>query len=127
MRSFNFTYSWRSAHAGRAMQAAPEYLGHDACGTGFLADREGRPRRELLPLALRALRRMAHRGATSSDGETGDGAGVLTQIPWAVLLPELAQSGLAGLRPEALGLGALFLPREAEGAAAARRLVEEAL
>jgi glutamate synthase domain-containing protein 2/glutamate synthase domain-containing protein 1/glutamate synthase domain-containing protein 3 len=103
---------------GSAMGVAGGFDGHDACGTGFLADREGRPRRELLPLALRALARMAHRGALSSDGETGDGAGVLTQIPWAVL-------GQA--RPEALGLGALFLPRGADDAAAARQLVEEAL
>jgi len=59
--------------------------GHDACGTGFLADRAGRPRPDILPLALAALGRMNHRGGVGADNETGDGAGILTAIPWAVL------------------------------------------
>ena len=84
------------ANLAREMHGLAASLGHDACGTGFLADREGRRRRELLPLALRALGRLAHRGAVGGDGETGDGAGVLTQIPWEVLLPELAQGGRRG-------------------------------
>ena len=59
-------------------------LEHDACGVGFLAELEGRPRGRVLPLALTALARMGHRGAVDADGRTGDGAGVTTQIPYAV-------------------------------------------
>ncbi len=99
---------------------------HDACGTGFLADREGRPRRELVPLALRALGRMRHRGALSADGQTGDGAGILTQIPWRVLIPELA-SASSSLRPDNFAVGLLFLPAEPEAEAGCRALVEEGL
>src|SRR5258707_1278922 len=82
-------------------------------------------RRGPLPLALRALARMAHRGGTGGDGQTGDGAGVLTQIPWPLLLPEFGQAGLQAQRPEQLGIGALFLPRGQEPAA--RALLEHAL
>ncbi len=55
------------------------------CGVGFVADLHGRTGTHILPLALRALERLAHRGAVDADGRTGDGAGVLTQIPRALL------------------------------------------
>lgn len=54
---------------------------HDACGTGFIVTLSGKPERRVLPLALKALHRLAHRGAKSADKETGDGAGILTDIP----------------------------------------------
>ena len=60
---------------------------HDACGVGFVADTQGRAGAHILPLALSALGRMAHRGAVDADGKTGDGAGVTTQIPYAVFDP----------------------------------------
>jgi hypothetical protein len=69
---------------------------------------------------------MRHRGAVSADGETGDGAGILTQIPWRVLIPELA-SASGSLRPDNFAVGLLFLPAEPEAEAGCRALVEEAL
>ena len=54
---------------------------HDACGTGFIVSHSGKPEKRILPLAIKALQRLAHRGATSADNETGDGAGILTDIP----------------------------------------------
>ncbi len=54
---------------------------HDACGTGFIVALSGKPEKRILPLALSALRRLAHRGAVSADKETGDGAGILVDIP----------------------------------------------
>ncbi|HVJ81415.1 MAG TPA: hypothetical protein VNC50_10135, partial [Planctomycetia bacterium] len=53
----------------------------DACGVGFIADVHGRARHDILEKALLALSRCEHRGAVSADGRTGDGAGVLTQLP----------------------------------------------
>jgi glutamate synthase domain-containing protein 2/glutamate synthase domain-containing protein 1/glutamate synthase domain-containing protein 3 len=53
----------------------------DACGIGFVADASGRASRELLDVALEALRRVRHRGAVAADRRTGDGAGVLLPIP----------------------------------------------
>src|SRR4029077_5672853 len=88
IRSFNFT----DTDAVRYLYASKmpgDSLHHDACGAGFLADREGRPGPHSLPRALVALSRMEHRGGVGGDGETGDGAGVLTQVPWSLLLPEL--------------------------------------
>ncbi len=54
---------------------------HDACGTGFIVTLSGKPEKRVLPLALKGLQRLDHRGAVSADKETGDGAGVLTDIP----------------------------------------------
>jgi glutamate synthase domain-containing protein 2/glutamate synthase domain-containing protein 1/glutamate synthase domain-containing protein 3 len=57
----------------------------DACGIGFVADAQGRAAREIVDLALEALRRVRHRGALAADRRTGDGAGLLLPIPRALL------------------------------------------
>ena len=98
----------------------------DACGVGLLADMQGSPSRTLLPQALDALARMAHRGAVDADGRTGDGAGVTTQIPFAALRPEVEALGLPCIQG-ALAVGLVFLPRDAVGRAAARTLIEAVL
>jgi glutamate synthase (NADPH/NADH) large chain len=54
---------------------------HDACGVGFVADLSGRPTHDTVAQALTVLRNLEHRGAKGSDPDTGDGAGILTQIP----------------------------------------------
>src|SRR5438093_10718897 len=95
------------------------YGHHDACGVGFLAELEGRPSTRLLPLALTALDRLAHRGAVDADGRTGDGAGVTTQIPYDVLRPELEARGLGQVAPRDLVVGLVLLPAEAPGQARA--------
>ncbi|MGE5278640.1 MAG: glutamate synthase large subunit [Acidobacteriota bacterium] len=83
---------------------------HDACGIGFVADRAGRASAEVLPLALQALSRMAHRGAVDADGRTGDGAGVTTQIPHALLTDELARRSTPLPEAGRHAVGLLFLP-----------------
>ncbi|MDP5957403.1 MAG: glutamate synthase subunit alpha, partial [Candidatus Marinimicrobia bacterium] len=54
---------------------------HDACGIGFIVTLSGKPESRVLPLAIKGLQRLAHRGAISADKETGDGTGILTDIP----------------------------------------------
>ena len=54
---------------------------HDACGLGFVADLKNRPRNKTVELGLEILRRLAHRGAAGSDPASGDGAGILVQLP----------------------------------------------
>ena len=54
---------------------------HDACGTGFVVTLNGKPDKRVLPSALQGLKRLSHRGATSADGKTGDGSGIMTDIP----------------------------------------------
>jgi glutamate synthase (NADPH) large chain len=56
-------------------------LEHDACGVAFLADLNGTPTHDLVSSALTALRNLDHRGASGSEPDSGDGAGILTQIP----------------------------------------------
>ncbi|MGZ8831631.1 MAG: glutamate synthase large subunit [Thermoanaerobaculia bacterium] len=85
------------------------------CGVGFIADLHGNTRRSLLPLALTALSRLAHRGALDADGRTGDGAGVMTEIPRSIF----------GV--DDIAVGSLFLPRQREAAACARRILTTSL
>ena len=79
---------------------------HDACGIGFVADIRGRPSHEILERGLEVLERMEHRGAESADNKTGDGAGVLIQIPhdyYKSLIPNLPEKG-------SYGTGLVFFP-----------------
>ena len=56
-------------------------LFHDACGVGFVATKNGKPDPKVLPSALSALQRLTHRGAKAYDGNSGDGSGILVDIP----------------------------------------------
>ena len=56
---------------------------HDACGVGLVVDIHGRPSREIVTRALAGLVNLTHRGGVGADARTGDGAGMLTQIPVA--------------------------------------------
>ena len=54
---------------------------HEACGVGFVVDIKGRKSHQILEQAIEVLRNLDHRGAAGSEPNTGDGAGVLMQIP----------------------------------------------
>jgi glutamate synthase (ferredoxin) len=95
----------------------------DACGVGFLARLDRQPSHWLLQQALRGLRCMEHRGGCGGDSDSGDGAGILTAIPWALL--EAEWPAAAGCRGSARGLGQLFLPGDAEEREECRRLCEQ--
>ena len=58
---------------------------HDACGVGFVATLTGEASHELVEQALTVLRNLEHRGATGSEPDSGDGAGILVQVPDAFL------------------------------------------
>jgi glutamate synthase (ferredoxin) len=124
MQTFPVVVNARARDVGAS--AFPEEI-RDACGVGLLADLHGRPGRHVLPLALGALKRLAHRGAVDADGRTGDGAGVTTQIPFAVLRPELPGLGLGDCAQEDLAAGMVYLPRVEALAAKARRLIATSL
>jgi glutamate synthase (ferredoxin) len=85
----------------------------DACGVGFVADTLGRKTHRTLEQALGALCNLSHRGAVSSDGLTGDGAGVLTQIPHKLFRRELARQGIVLERDKDLAVGVVFLANDA--------------
>jgi len=106
---------------------------HDACGVGFVADIAGAASHAVVHHGLTGLVNLAHRGAVSADGLSGDGAGLLTQIPRRFFARELGKrnggAAAAGEVPEgALAVGVFFLPGgEAEKRAASMRIAEEQL
>src|SRR5215813_398204 len=100
---------------------------HDACGMGFLANVSGEATHSLVQTALEALARLTHRGA-GADAETNDGSGILTQIPRALLLEELASMCVSPINPDDLAVGMIFLPAHAgEVSTQCRRLIEQTL
>jgi glutamate synthase (NADPH) large chain len=88
---------------------------HDACGVGFVADLTGDRRHDTVTRALTVLRNLEHRGAKGSDPDTGDGAGILTQIP-DELFRSVCEFELPAQGSYAAGL--VFLPSGVERAAA---------
>src|SRR5216683_558827 len=114
----------RWAHS-RARQLDP-WTEHDACGVGFVARASGDRSAEIARLALQALARVAHRGAAATD-RSGDGAGLLTQIPAPLFYREAATHGIA-LRPgQPFAVGSFFLPREHDALGRATAIIEEVL
>jgi glutamate synthase (ferredoxin) len=99
---------------------------HDACGVGFVAHVLGQPSHQILQFALTSVVNLTHRGAVDADAKSGDGAGVLTQIPRPLFARELARRGLR-VDPARLAVGMVFLPRDPAGQARGRRLLEEAV
>jgi len=95
----------------------------DACGVGFVARASGERSHEIVRMALDAVGRVAHRGAASTDN-SGDGAGLLTQIPIRLFHREGYRLGLKLQPAEPFAVGALFLPSEYESLAQAIALVE---
>jgi glutamate synthase (NADPH) large chain len=85
---------------------------HDACGVGFIADLTGRPGHDVVSKALTALCNLQHRGAEGGDPGSGDGAGILTQIPDA-FFREVCDFDLPSAGSYAAGL--VFLDKETAG------------
>jgi glutamate synthase domain-containing protein 2/glutamate synthase domain-containing protein 1/glutamate synthase domain-containing protein 3 len=81
----------------------------DACGVGFIADRHGRRTHRLTQLAVGCLHNLDHRGARSADG-TGDGAGVMTRLPYTLLKRDLVAGGAPVPDEDRLGAMMVFLP-----------------
>ncbi|MHB8470740.1 MAG: hypothetical protein ACYDCH_13460 [Gaiellaceae bacterium] len=80
---------------------------HDACGVAFVARLDAQPSHETILRALTALANLEHRGAAGADAQTGDGAGILLQIPDALFRAELGER----LPPVGrYGVGVFFLP-----------------
>jgi glutamate synthase domain-containing protein 1 len=99
---------------------------HDACGVGLVATASGLRSHEVVGMALEAAARVAHRGAASTDN-SGDGAGLLTQIPARLFYRDAYRLGLHLQPGLPFGVGAFFLPRPAEALAASVRMFEEVL
>ena len=98
---------------------------HDACGVGFVAQIKGMRSHSILTQALKCVCNLTHRGAVDADTETGDGAGILTQIPVKLFLAENPSLANALHFETDLGVGMLFMPHTNDhGFAQARSIVE---
>ncbi len=115
-----------SPHAATAGPNLDPYREHDACGTGFVARASGVRSHEVVTMALEAVARVAHRGAASTDN-SGDGAGLLTQIPHRLFFRDAYRLGLRLQPGRPFGVGAFFLPADADGLARATGIVEQVL
>jgi glutamate synthase (NADPH/NADH) large chain len=85
---------------------------HDACGMGLVASIRGEKSHEIIRKGLEVLINLTHRGAAGCDPETGDGAGILIQIPHEFFVQECEQLGMELPEPGAYGVAMCFLPVE---------------
>ena len=85
---------------------------HDACGIGFVASIRGHKSHDIIRKGIQVLINLTHRGACGCDPETGDGAGVLIQIPHKFFARECARLGFELPEPGFYGVGMTFLPVE---------------
>ena len=86
---------------------------HGSCGVGFVAHLDAKPRHHVVKDAVQVLVNLEHRGAVGADKATGDGAGLLLQIPHAFLRKACQARGLALPDPGAYGVAMVFLPTDA--------------
>ena len=100
---------------------------HDACGVGFVAHIKGVASHDIIAKGLKVLENLAHRGATGCDPETGDGAGILMQIPHDFFADQLAAQGAMLPAPGDYGVGMLFLPTIAEERAEYEAIFEKVI
>ncbi len=86
---------------------------HDACGIGAVVDISGRPDHAILEHGREVLKNLRHRGAAGADNVTGDGAGILLQIPHELLVTECQKSGAVLPEPGRYGVGMVFTSKDA--------------
>lgn len=103
----------------------PEFE-HDACGVGFVAHVKGERSHQQIVDALVMLENMEHRGACGCDPDSGDGAGIMFQIPHQFLWDECIALDILLKEPGHYGVGMAFLPKDEEGNAHCRSLIKEA-
>ena len=87
---------------------------HDSCGVGFVCDVKGRRSNNIVSQALEILNRLSHRGATGADPKTGDGAGILIQMPHEFFAEKCSHIKIPLPEKGYYGTGLIFLPQDAK-------------
>jgi glutamate synthase (ferredoxin) len=100
---------------------------HDSCGVGFVVDMFGRKSHSIVQKSLRVLINLQHRGAKGAEINTGDGAGILLQVPHAFLVEEAKKLKIVLPDPGKYGVGMVSLPRGAAARRSCEKLMEEAV
>src|SRR6187549_3270586 len=84
---------------------------HDACGVGFVVHIKGKKSHDIVAKGIQLLVNLEHRGASGAEFNSGDGAGIITQMPHGFFLKKCAELGIALPGPGEYGVGQLFLPK----------------
>jgi glutamate synthase domain-containing protein 2/glutamate synthase domain-containing protein 1/glutamate synthase domain-containing protein 3 len=100
---------------------------HDSCGVGAVVNISGRRDHAIVEHGWQVLLNLMHRGAAGADESTGDGAGILAQIPHEFLSEQVGRSGVVLPAPLAYGVGMVFLPPDAHLRRKCEELLEEAV
>ncbi|HUI30470.1 MAG TPA: glutamate synthase large subunit [Candidatus Acidoferrales bacterium] len=98
---------------------------HDACGMGFVADIKGRKSRSIIDKGLDILKNLEHRGAVGADPETGDGSGILIQMPDEFIRKVAAEKKIKLPSEGKYGVGVMFLPQDPTLRKAVENIVEK--
>jgi glutamate synthase (NADPH/NADH) large chain len=85
---------------------------HDACGVGFIVNINGEKTHQIVSDGVAIIKNLVHRGAVGGDQKTGDGAGILVQIPHAFFVRECERLSIKLANESEYGVGMLFLPRD---------------
>ena len=104
----------------------PEFE-HDSCGTGFITNIYGNKSNQIIDNALTMLENMEHRGACGCDPDSGDGAGILIQLPHEFLLEECSNLEISLPEPGEYGVGMIFFPKEPALKKACRMVIGNAV
>ena len=99
---------------------------HDACGIGFVAHVKGRKSQQIISDAITILENLDHRGACGAEINTGDGAGIMIQIPHEFLYDECLKIGFSLNKSGDYGVGMLFLPKDIKAREECRSVIYRA-
>src|SRR5450432_3960059 len=100
---------------------------HDACGVGFVVDIKGRKSKRIVQDAIEVLLNLQHRGACGAEKNTGDGAGILMQVPHGFLVEVCDRAGIKLPEAGRYGVGLVFLPTDPDVRLECERLFEQAI
>ena len=100
-------------------------LEHESCGVGAVADLNGRATHRTVDQALCIVERLAHRAGSDAEGTTGDGVGIMTQLPHALFAAWAREEGIALGNAGDYGVGMFFLPEDEVGAKNTCRIFEQ--
>ncbi len=104
----------------------PEFE-HDSCGTGFITNINGHKSNQIIDNALTMLENMEHRGACGCDPDSGDGAGILIQLPHELLMEECSNLEMSLPEPGEYGVGMIFFPKDSALKKACRTVIANAI
>ncbi len=98
---------------------------HEACGVGLVANTRGIKSHEVILQGIEVLANLGHRGAAGADPETGDGAGIIIQMPHGFMAKSFGELGISVPEPGCYAVGMTFLPSDPDERERCERLIEE--